>query len=204
MEEFKTKHSRITSTRYLERFFSLNSAEELIKYKLFPNPKEITESFGMLNAVETVIHNSDPYISKDNENITCIVVGDGQKPRTGALCAFLTKWNVYSIDPDMKWLNVANEITRLTCMAQKIEDAKLKLEVPGPVIIMMPHAHASAQASWDCIQSPKKWLVRMRCCTKDEINVPGISYNDPHVCSPKNKIEIHSNYLAPRLAPYGK
>jgi hypothetical protein len=56
---------------------------------VFPNAKELTESFAANNAIR--IHLAGEYTPGD-ERVTVIAVGDGNTPRTAALCAFLTKW----------------------------------------------------------------------------------------------------------------
>ncbi|CAF4573016.1 unnamed protein product, partial [Rotaria magnacalcarata] len=77
---------------------------------LFPNAKEITESYAVWAALRRFIFSRfeksssksiDSIPSTDHRQNAIIVVGDGMTPRTAALCAYLTKglWQCYSIDP---------------------------------------------------------------------------------------------------------
>jgi hypothetical protein len=197
MKTFKTasdKSVEMRNTRYIDRFMGLNSAEEMTKYKLFPNGKEITESMAMIAAIEDHIHKYDPEVDFKNPNINLYVVGDGVRPRTAALFAFMTKWNCTSIDPEFKWLNENKEIRNLNCFKSKVEDIKF-FDSENIAIIVAPHSHAPIYQTWDKIKADKKWLIRMKCCTKDELNIPSIGYTDKYVFSPKNRIEIYSNYI---------
>ena len=85
--------------RYLHRFFKMNAAPLLMSAKIFPNIKEITESVGAFVAIQD--HLINKYVSR-TDNVDVYVVGDGHSPRTGALIACLTKWNVKSIDPQIR------------------------------------------------------------------------------------------------------
>lgn len=69
-----------------------------MRLKVFPDAKELTESFAANNAIRN--HLASEYDPRD-ERVTVIAVGDGNTPRTAALCAFLTKWQCVAVDPEM-------------------------------------------------------------------------------------------------------
>lgn len=190
---------KMIPAKYINRFISLNSLEEFGKFGLFPNPKEVTESFGMYNAVmRYVVENTD--ISKGHNDANVFVVGDGVTPRTAGLMAFMTKWDCFSIDPELRD-NDYSGIRRLLCYSCKIEDFTTDfLEGDDrPRIILMPHSHAEAQITWNKLANDKTWLITMPCCVRHQLNLPCIEYRDVAVASPKNFIKVYSNYKTPTL-----
>ena len=75
--------------RYLNDFIKLNkSAADMLNLGLFPNAKEITESYSAFNAVKTKLKQYE----LGDPGVTVVSVGDGRTPRTAALFAFRTKW----------------------------------------------------------------------------------------------------------------
>lgn len=99
-------------TKYLDRFIKcLECAPELLKMKIFPDAKEVTESMAAFAHLTGIIfpnsvHNH-PCIedvsqeTRSNDAIVCI--GDGSTPRSAALFALSIKnWECYSIDPQLK------------------------------------------------------------------------------------------------------
>ncbi len=203
MGEFKNKHfdNKQIPARYVNRFIGLNSLEEFGKYGLFPNVKEVTESFGMYHAVTQWIGGTDPDIFDDDTNVYVIVVGDGKTPRTAALFAFMTKWQCCSIDPALE--GDYEGIRRLDIVPERIEDAKIKPTDDGINIIVMPHAHVEPQVAWNKLANDRTWLVNMPCCVHGELSLPAIQYRDHYIASPKNYIRIYSNYCKPKFNKNG-
>lgn len=76
-EKFKTSFAARHSTYYIDQFIGLKSAGDMLNLGLFPNAKEITESYAMFEATRKLY----PLV-KHEEPATCIVIGDGVKPRT--------------------------------------------------------------------------------------------------------------------------
>lgn len=180
--------------KYIARFFSWNSAPDLLERKIFPNIKEIAESMSMFNVVENMIFNWDDDIKqlrKEND-VTVVVVGDGHSPRTAAIFCYLTGWNVISIDPEMRKTDW--DIQRLTCYNKRVEEVENMNFGDKPVIIIYPHSHAPVQIGWDKFQSTRKWLIKMECCTKDKLNLPYYSFRDEYAITKANQIFIWSNY----------
>lgn len=191
------------SARYVNRFISLNSLEEFGRYGLFPNVKEVTESFGMYNAVTSYVCGTDANINVKNDDVRVFVVGDGVTPRTAGLFAFMTKWDCYSIDPQMRDKDYS-EIKRLLVYRQKIEDSVYIPKHGKYHIILLPHSHADIQVSYDKLKNDRTWIITMPCCVHHELNIPCIEYKDPHVASPKNLIKVYSNYCTPEFQKHDK
>ena len=196
--EFLSVKIRRPSLRYLNEFTQLKCSPDLLSHKLFPNAKEITESFGAYNALR-MIQTDNPL---NDNTINCIVVGDGHKPRTGALIAFRTAWTVTSIDPliynkTMQYgeINSVEGIDRLTVMKLRIEDVPNQLmEFSGKVIIVCVHSHASLIACKRKIQGKQKYLISMPCCYPDDLGIPPtITYIDWGIHSEKRTINIYKD-----------
>ncbi|KAG2393644.1 hypothetical protein C9374_007175 [Naegleria lovaniensis] len=75
---------------------------QLLSLKLFPNAKEISESFSAYYNIRDYLIFSNRQDLLSNNNVICYVVADGNVPRTGATFACSTNWHVFSIDPRMK------------------------------------------------------------------------------------------------------
>eukprot|EP00928_Gymnodinium_smaydae_P082689 TRINITY_DN65997_c0_g1_i1.p1 TRINITY_DN65997_c0_g1~~TRINITY_DN65997_c0_g1_i1.p1 ORF type:complete len:546 (+),score=25.77 TRINITY_DN65997_c0_g1_i1:51-1640(+) len=95
-------------SRYFSRLLELDCGPDLLSKNLWPDAKEMSESFACTEAFFTFIAPKIPPISFENgvqPGSRCVlVVGDGSTPRTAALFAYQLKsrgyW-CYSIDPQM-------------------------------------------------------------------------------------------------------
>ena len=188
MNQFKTSkmngNNQKYKGRYINRFMGMKAAPDMLCRGLFPNAKEITESFGAFEAIKHL-----PVDFKDDVAVVC--VGDGHTPRTGAVCAFSTKWDCYSVDPLLRlkeW-----DIKRLTCKRFKIQDTFLEFD--KPCIIMMVHAHVRVNETLPYIKAPIRHLITMECCVsldhKDA--VPDEDYKDDNIWSPMNRVRVWKN-----------
>lgn len=189
--------TKLVPTTYLSRFLSLNSAANMLELELFPKSntiKEIAESMSMWYAVERHIMpiDQDVYTGRGQSDINLIVVGDGTKPRTAALFAYMTKWNCWSIDPIMTQKEYP--IKRLTIISNKIEDIDPIDFGDQITIIIMPHSHALTIDCWNKFESTRKWLVKLECCTHDKLPFTGIYYKDMNAITPANDVYIWNNY----------
>lgn len=184
------------SLRYLDQFIGLKCASDLISTKFFPNAKEITESMGAFNAVQrnlwNVFHPSD-------ETVECYIIGDGSKPRTGALFAYRTKWKIVSIDPNMLRNKLElggiaatpKRINRLYAYRNYIEDLTF-YEAHNNVLIVCVHSHAKLSDCFHAFPWSKKYIVNMPCCVPPDIDrQPDVCYTDWAVHSEKRNIEIY-------------
>lgn len=190
--------NKLLPAKYINRFISQNSSADMMGMELFPNVKEILESYSFLYLVEEKLSKWDNNIQKSNPNIHCIVVGDGTKPRTAATMCFNTKWKVWSIDPELRIeLQWEEHIRNLSCVDEKIQDVWVNQGEPEVVLIFLPHSHAPVQECWNNIYKdhPNKWLVKLECCTKDELPWEHFVFKDKYLMSSANKFKIWNNYL---------
>lgn len=195
---------KVVKAKYLNRFFQLNSIEELSKNRLFPNIKEITESMSFIYFFEKYLYQWDKSLYK-NPDVTVIVVGDGKTPRTAALINFLTPYKTISIDPEMDDSKDWSYIRNLTVYKEKFEDWIEKVYKPSiyfgkrPVIILYPHSHAPIKLT-ERINSEKKWVIKLECCTSDRLDGICLSYKDEYIMSPKNTMYIWNNYMCAKFS----
>lgn len=162
----------------------------MLELKLFPNAKEITESFGCFNATIDALGGMD--VCK-REDITYIIVGDGSTPRTAALFALRTKGKVICFDPQLRHEDWG--IDRLICHKGKAEDFKEKHE--NDLVLIFPHSHANTRKvlSTHTVDSEKhkRTVVWLPCCTEVGLNEKAISFVDTRIASPKNRFYVWEN-----------
>jgi hypothetical protein len=148
-----TKKGLHMSMMYLNQFLGWDCSRALLNMELFPDAKEITESVGCLWAIKQHMDS----ISWQEKEVTCIVVGDGIRPRTAALACFLTKWRrVISVDPLISEDTVrefaAYDIAGLEMRGAKIQETIVDIdpELDRAVLIILPHAHVTPNSalSW--------------------------------------------------------
>lgn len=114
------------SLKHLDRFLKLRCCVPLLEMGLFPDAKEITESMGCLWAVKTRLGDS---LRFEESKVTCVVVGDGGRPRTAALACFLTRWRrVVSIDPALATDDRHRAIERIELRAHRVQAATVELD----------------------------------------------------------------------------
>lgn len=159
----------------------------------FPNYKEWTESFGIWSAIQRInLPINDP-------SITCVSVGDGQTPRCGSLIAAETKWNVISIDPEMRrseQTKISRQrsshpfLSRLNVKRERIQDCPCRY---NRVVIVACHCHVTIDDMLDNISAKRRDLICMPCCVEQndyQGRTPDEEYEDCDVKSPKRVIKI--------------
>ncbi len=172
-------------TEFVNRFMKMNCAVDLLRMKMFPNAKEITETLGAYTACGHL----PEVFNRINTEVQCVVVGDGHRPRTGATIAHLTRWNITSVDPQV--VQTVWPIQRFTCYKNRIEELKLSYE--APTIIIGVHSHAKLSECLKSIKTTKDlWIINMPCCVPSNIDTTlHIRYRESRIWSPKNHIEIY-------------
>lgn len=178
---------------YVDKLFSLACFPELVARRVFPSAKDISESMAALAAARRHLDaDAGPAAS-----VRCIVVGDGNTPRTAALAAFLTEWQCVSVDPAMRpgWQGGPDEhgVKRLTCHALAWEDYVVATTAeqssaavatpPSVLVIIAVHSHHrfSGSGSVDAARracgggAVRTVLVSMPCCHR---------YSHVHDCGP--------------------
>ena len=79
----------------------------MMAMRIFPNAKDVSESMGALEAC--CRHGfADARLQMDHRSnerrggVLMLAIGDGATPRTAGLAAFVTRWSVVSIDPELQ------------------------------------------------------------------------------------------------------
>ena len=192
----QTVRVKVPSTTYGDELLRLKCLPDLLAYeKLFPNFKEITESFAAFRAIEKFLRYNYPL---NDKNITAVVVGDGSTPRTGVTLAFRTKWRVISIDPNLRDIDKYKGVQRLSCYQGKVEDPPKDISFEGdnPVVLVHVHSHATIEQSLACIKTSSKLaVIAMPCCVPQLIpgKDPDFEYEDWGIWSPKRTMKIWRN-----------
>jgi len=177
--------------KYMDEFIQqYKSAADMLILGIYPDAKEITESFGAFNAVRTKLKKlydlNDPHVN-------LISVGDGRTPRTAALFAFKTKWNCISVDPNLNQEKIPlweSKIDRLTCFPHKVEDLWEEITY-DKVVIVAVHSHAPLEAILSSIKAKQRSLISIPCCIPHNYNkTKCIEYTDAGINSPKNLVKV--------------
>ena len=159
------------SPYYLERILAHPRAKDMLK--LFPNSKEVTETFGAWEAVQKHL----PHLDRANPDIVAIVIGDGHSPRTGALIAMSTSWEVHSIDPLLRPKHVG-KIKRLHVHREPFPSSSVDGFEGKRVVVVAVHSHA-----------PFEPILNIRCSHMDAVAIPCCV---PHVL-PNLKPQIYAD-----------
>jgi hypothetical protein len=173
-------------SRYVDELLRLKAGSFLLQMKLFPNGKEITESFAMFEACRNAM---ELYNFSYSDKINVVVVGDGHTPRTATTFAVRSKWNCHSVDPNLNIKKRYNDVQRLFLHPSKIEE--LNLEFDNLTIVLFPHAHVNIETSLKSIKSPKIIVITMECCVDLWKDIsPHVFYRDRSIWSTENEIKI--------------
>ena len=174
---------KVPTKRYADELLALDCAPELVALGLFPNFKEVTESFSCFNAVRKYVP-----VELDDKYVTAFIIGDGGTPRTGGTFAFRTKWDVISIDPVLSDKPQWSEIQRLVLYRNKIEELTFDVDT---AVIVMPHSHAPIQAALNSINARIRHLIALPCCQEQVLpDEPDYEYADWGVWSPERYMRI--------------
>jgi hypothetical protein len=171
-------------SRYLSDLVKLRCASRLLSFGIFPNAKEVTESFGAWDAIRRHL----PY-APNRRDVLAVCVGDGVSPRTGATIALRSGWRVLSVDPLMRAKWAAPRIERLSCSRAKIED--LRISHLGPVVIVAVHSHARLEDARRVIEAPEVAAVAIPCCVPQVLPMaPDAVYWDEEILSPAREVRV--------------
>lgn len=180
------------TTRYMDQLLEMRCREELLRNSVFPNAKEMTESFA---AADAAIHRTG--VDPRRDAVTAIVVGDGSTPRTAATLALRTCWRTISVDPALRVDRVAEwpfPIGRLELEPTKIQAVDMALS--GDCVVVLVHAHVglerAIQAVRRCHGNPVA-AVAIGCCGVEH-RAPGMSlsadYLDWGIWSPERRVKV--------------
>lgn len=181
-------HHAAGASRYLDRFVRSTAGSRLAGLRIFPNAKEVTESYA---ARAAALRYRDTFRPDDRE-IHFISVGDGSTPRTAATFALGSAWQCHSVDPALR-LNRGgagrwHDIPRLQLHPARIEECHFTAR---RVVIAAVHSHASMAATLACVTAEEVLLVAMPCCVPIDLREPPVEvFADMHVLSPHRTIHI--------------
>ncbi len=180
-----TVNVKSRSTRYLDDFVRLKCAPDMLVLNLFPNAKEITESFGAYRAVADRLRSQ---VSLSNASVNVFCVGDGHQPRTAATFAFRSAWTAWSIDPALKDRGPV-PVARLKIIGKRIEDCDdMHVDI---AIIVCVHSHSRLEECVKKIHARERHVIAMPCCVPQVLNrEPDEKYHDSGILSPHDLIKI--------------
>jgi len=180
------------SSRYVDRLLKSKCGPDLIASGVFPNTKELTESYACLRAAEKMGEDLS------DRTIQTVCVGDGSTPRTAATFAFNSGWFNHSVDPQLKLHGMHPIIHRVMMHPDKIESLTLTSEYR--VIVIACHSHALLTRSLQHIHAPSIGLISMSCCVPDDLNqAPDKEYADWGCWSPHRVVRIWKEIDVARL-----
>lgn len=180
------KQSKKYSSYYVNRFISMKCSADLLGHKLFPNAKEITESFGGLYALK---HLNLGF----GDKVTAVCVGDGHTPRTAALLAHLTNWECISVDPLLRNKSSWSTIRNLTIHSKYME--QVYIERTNPVVLLEIHSHCRLSSCLSQIYGSERHIIAIPCCVPLSIKnrQADLEYRDDNIWSPCNLIKVFKN-----------
>lgn len=181
------------SMRYANELLALRCGPDLLALELFPDFKEVTESFGMFRIVQDVLGASllrDP-------SVALVAVGDGCTPRTAATFAFRSSWSCHSVDPQLRegsrWVGVRG----LSVHRCKVEQWKL---VPwhSRCVLVAVHSHAALDAAVRaCASASRVDVFAMPCCVGQELaRQPNCVVTDKSIASPHRAVKVWLHYFS--------
>lgn len=175
------------SLRYLDEFLSLKCAPDLLAWGVYPNVKEISESFAAFAAVRREL--GEKRLSDDKVIVYC--VGDGSTPRTAACFAVRSAWLSVSIDPNLR-TNHSWEarIRRLLLFPYRVENCTVGPVSPDKTrVLVAVHSHAELAA---CEKFQPHLVVAIPCCVPQRWRgrEPDREYADWGILSPERTVKI--------------
>lgn len=178
-------------TKYLDRYITSKASVDIQKLELFPNAKEVTESYAAIQQAVRLAPPGDP-------NVCFVSIGDGATPRTAGAAAFHSRWTCVSIDPNANHKTRWENIDRLTILRQKIEEV-VDLTLPSQIttmIIACVHSHAP----WDEVKNfilrhptmEAIHLIAIPCCVPipHDWPQPNIDKYDWGIWSPERQVLV--------------
>jgi hypothetical protein len=178
--------SQKAATRYGDEFLRCRCSPDLAALGLFPNYKEITETFAAYRAVRKHLPDllpSDPLVS-------VVAVGDGHAPRTAATFAMRSAWECHSVDPELRRSEKWGRVRRMTVWPLRVQN--LHLTCDGPCVIVAVHSHATLADSIAAIRAPRICVVAIPCCVPLEIpgQPPDVEYQDFGIVSEARTVRV--------------
>jgi hypothetical protein len=180
---------RVQATlRYANELTRLTCAPDLLALRIFPDFKEVAESFAAYDAVRR--HLLGSALALDATDVTLVAVGDGCVPRTAITFAFRTRWSCHSVDPRLRprvW-PVQRLTTHSTCAGFVcVPRARM-----GVVVAVHSHAHwREALATVSACDHAA--MVVLPCCAVNALPPvePDVVYDDNGIPSPDRTVYVY-------------
>lgn len=179
--------------RYFDELLRCKCAADLLEFELFPNSKEVTESFAAHRAARLI---TAKWCRLDNPEMCVIAVGDGGTPRTAATFALRSKWDCHSVDPLLGHKTRWERIERLHLHRCKVEECDpAAIGKHSFTLLCCVHSHANFEAAVRLarkVTTQHLAAIVMPCCVVQELNgqPPDEVYADWGVWSPKREIRL--------------
>ena len=181
---------------YFNELVGLSRGADMLRLRLFPDAKEVTESFGAYAAVRR--HIVARGLSLGDPTVTLIAVGDGSTPRTAATFALRSAWRCVSVDPRLRW---RGRVDCLDVRACRVEETHV--EVHGPVVVVAVHSHATLAAALRAVvgHPTRVSVVAIPCCATQVVHGvdPTVQYDDPEIDSPKRRVVVWDDVPLPSV-----
>lgn len=177
--------------KYLSELIRFRCGPDMLLQRLFPNSKEVTESFAAFHAAMKI-----PGLDAHDAQVNVVVVGDGGTPRTAATFAYRTQWACVSVDPQ---LNTRKDwdaaINRLVVFPVRIEETSFDLR--NRTLVVAVHSHANLAVAVSRIKAPRLDVIAIPCCVEQKLACePTWELVDSHIMSPHNRILVWEDYRA--------
>lgn len=181
---------KFPTLRYLDEFIGLSCSVDMLSMGLFPNAKEITESFAAYRACRRFV----PF-ELDDPNVNVVVVGDGSTPRTAATFAFRSRWMCHSIDPKLNKDKIPAwraGISRLNCIPGLVQTTSFDFD---KLVIVAPHSHAPMNEVINRLKGKERHVIVMPCCERQDVGkvIPDHKYDDWGIQSPQRTVMVYNN-----------
>ena len=176
--------------KYVDAFMNLRCAPDMLELKLFPDVKEITESFAAYDAVREKLFK---HFQLGDPSVIMLAIGDGSTPRTAATFALRSRWYCHSIDPNLGTKTRFSKIDRLTLHPKKIEECTredFRISDNSVVVVAAVHSHAQLEPTVKLIGKVQRLaVVAIPCCVKLTLPIPTLDvYHDAGIWSPAKTI----------------
>ncbi len=194
----------------MNELLHLKCGAELVRLRVFPNAKEVEESFAAFAAVRRRLRELGRLDLLGNRAVTCLVPGDGTTPRTGATVALRTAWSVWSIDPRLRLSNAQAalgrkpftlDVERLYLLAMRVEQTSVPTMLLDAelAVILAVHSHADLRPMVEAVPDGMPLLVvAMPCCRPLEAGwSPSLEYRDEGVRTAHNLIRVWDRGIVP-------
>jgi hypothetical protein len=178
----------VPSHKYANELIRLACGPDLLALKIFPDAKEVAESFAAYAAVKKRL----PTFDMTDPEVVLLAVGDGCQPRTAATFAFRTQWECHSIDPQLREPSkLIAGVNRLTLHASKVE--AVRITSARRAVIAAVHSHAHFFAALDAVPNAEEvGVVVLPCCEPLALPPGGFdaAYDDDGIPSPERTVYV--------------